>query len=444
MVILPVHSIGRHKITLVCQMPRFLSSAVFCVSCLLSSIAGAQTAGTITTVRSSPDSLRYGTTGTVQFHDSMGSLLSNAAAPATIATSLNNGDGTFATARPVSYATIQNGGSIEPLSLQATDFNRDGKVDLALIYPPPLQTSLTYLSRIIFLPGTGDGTFGAEIDSTVSTTVQAGAVSGQPPAGTAVVTDANSDGAADLVFGSGAIALGDGKGNFSSGTPVVEVAIPSLPAAINYVNAASLGSIQPAGSAYPDLVFAAPPGAGSAPFPLVAISNSPAFTVQSGGGSLSVTVTSGQNASAPLNVTGAPGYTGKVTLTCTGLPAGASCSFNPGTLSLAGGTPQSSTLTVSTGAGNMAGTVPFLGPGMTTLSCGIFAGSLLLVWPKRRRGSWMILALIGFIFLPLGCGGNSSSSTSKANSTPAGTYHFQVIATAGKTQTATTCTLDVQ
>ena len=59
----------------------------------------------------------------------------NAEAPATIATLLNNGDGTFATAVPASYTTQQNGGSIELLSVQAADFNGDEKVDLALIYP---------------------------------------------------------------------------------------------------------------------------------------------------------------------------------------------------------------------------------------------------------------------------------------------------------------------
>ncbi len=90
-------------------------------------------------------------------------------APATVAALLNNGDGTFATALPVSYTAIQNGGSIELLSVQAADFNGDGKVDLALSYPPPLQTSLTYLSQIIFLPGNGNGTFGAEINSSIST-----------------------------------------------------------------------------------------------------------------------------------------------------------------------------------------------------------------------------------------------------------------------------------
>ena len=180
---------------------------------------------------------------------------------------------------------------------------------------------MTYLSQIIFLPGNGDGTFGAEINSSISTTEQAGAASGQPPAGNAVVTDADLDGALDLVFGSGAVALGDGKGDFSAGTPVVEVAIPSIPTAFNYFNIASLGTFQPTGSAYPDLVFAAPSGVGSAPFPLVAISTSSAFAVQSDGGAPSVTVTSGQSRSVPLSVTGAATYTGSVTLTCTGLPS---------------------------------------------------------------------------------------------------------------------------
>jgi hypothetical protein len=56
----------------------------------------------------------------------------------------------------------------------------------------------------------------------------------------------------------------------------------------------------------------------------------------------------------------------------------------------------------------------------------------------------MMLALAGFTLLPLGCGGNSSSSTSKSDHTPAGTYNFQVMATAGTTQAATSFTLIVQ
>jgi hypothetical protein len=369
--------------------------------------------------------------------------LGNAEAPATITTLLNNGDGTFATALPVSYTPLPNGGTPELLSLQAADFNGDGKVDLALIYPPPDQTTLTYLSPAIFLPGKGDGSFGAGINSMINTTEQAGAPSAQPPAGNALVTDVNLDGAVDLVFGSGAVALGDGKGNFSAGTPVVEVPIPNGSGAFNYLNIASLGTIQSAQSTYPSLVFAS--AAGSAPFPLVAIPNSSALTVQGNGGNPTITVTSGQSASIPLSVMGAASYAGSVTLTCTGLPSNASCAFNPATLNLAGGTAQSSTLTVSTSGVNNARTVrPTLAPGMTTLSCGIFAGGLLLLWPKRLRACLMITALAALTLLPMGCGGNSSSSTSKSGNTPAGSYAFQVAATAGTTQTTTNCTLIVQ
>jgi hypothetical protein len=369
--------------------------------------------------------------------------MGNAAAPATIATLLNNGDGTFATAQPVSYMAQQNGGSIELLSVQAADFNGDGKMDLALIYPPPYQTSLTYLTPIIFLPGNNNGTFGAEVDSTISTVEQAGAASAQPPDGTAVVTDTNLDGALDLVFGSGAIVLGDGKGNFSAGTPVVQVPVPAIPAAFSYLNVASLGTIQPAGNTYPDLVFAAPSGTASAPFPLVAISSASPFAVHSG--NPTVTVPSGQSGSVALSVVGGASYTGSISLTCTGLPAGASCAFQPATFTLTGGTPQSSTLTVSTTGGNMAGMLEsFPGAGITTLSCGICAGSLLLLWPKRRRAQWMMFALAGFTLIPLGCGGNSSSTNPKSGVTPAGTYNFQVVATAGMTQAVTACTLVVQ
>jgi hypothetical protein len=42
----------------------------------------------------------------------------------------------------------------------------------------------------------------------------------------------------------------------------------------------------------------------------------------------------------------------------------------------------------------------------------------------------------------VGCGGNSSSTTS--GNTPPGTYSFSVVATAGTTQTTTPYTLTVQ
>jgi CSLREA domain-containing protein len=61
-----------------------------------------------------------------------------------------------------------------------------------------------------------------------------------------------------------------------------------------------------------------------------------------------VTVTGGQNATFTVTVApDGPSFAGAVTLSCSGLPAGASCSFAPGEVTPGGG-PATSTLTVST------------------------------------------------------------------------------------------------
>jgi hypothetical protein len=100
-------------------------------------------------------------------------------------------------------------------------------------------------------------------------------------------------------------------------------------------------------------------------------------------------------------------------------------------------------LTVSTKATTTAGmATPWSGKGRTILSCGIFAGSLLLLWLRRSRPSWMVILLVGVTLFSVGCGGNSSSTTS--GNTPPGTYSFSVVATAGTTQTTTPYTLTVQ
>jgi len=65
----------------------------------------------------------------------------------------------------------------------------------------------------------------------------------------------------------------------------------------------------------------------------------------------SVTIQHGQTGSIVLTVTPQGGYAGTVTLSCGSLPAHASCSFNPASVTLTpGGGPVTNTLTINTGA----------------------------------------------------------------------------------------------
>jgi hypothetical protein len=73
-----------------------------------------------------------------------------------------------------------------------------------------------------------------------------------------------------------------------------------------------------------------------------------AFTLApDGGGNTTLTVNAGQTVTAPINVTGAAGFSGQITFACSGLPANTSCSFSPATINLSG-TPAVPTLLTST------------------------------------------------------------------------------------------------
>ncbi len=501
----------------------------------------------------------------------------NAAEPATITALLNNGDGTFGAPVSVTYTPQQNGGLIQLQALEAADFNKDGRVDLALIYQANPSSQGSFVNPIVFLPGDGNGSFGPEIDSLVSTNT---VLEGEAPGGDSVVTDTNLDGALDIAFGSGAIVLGDGTGHFTSG-------VGAGGAGAAEGSQSAIAAITFPGNPYPSVAYIGQPG-GAAPFPLVASPNvtssailppaalsvgmhaisakyggdahyaasssapvtvtvapamvllsatasanpsyagqqvtysiavagsgpAPTGTVSLTGtgtaaspatldgtgkatiavafanaGSAPVTVSysgdanyaaatisvpqtvtadfavtppstgaaiavaSGQSGTSQISIAGAAGYTGTVTLSCTGLPAAASCSFSPASLNLAGTTAQSATLTVSTGGSSTARmALPEVGGGLKTLACGIFAGSLLLMWPGRRkrtfcRAMWssgmLAVALAALILVPTGCGGSSSSKPA-GSSTPAGTYPFSVVATSGTTVLTTSYTLTVQ
>jgi hypothetical protein len=143
---------------------------------------------------------------------------------------LGNADGTF---RPVVNYSTAAGGS--PYSVAAADFNRDGKLDLAVANSSTSSASI--------LLGNGDGTFQAPLNF----------VTGTFPHSIAVA-DLNGDGAPDLATADWAnssvsVLLGNGNGTFQ---PAVPYTVGSTPETVG------VGDLN--GDGKPDLVATTPSG----------------------------------------------------------------------------------------------------------------------------------------------------------------------------------------
>ena len=165
----------------------------------------------------------------------------------------------------------------------------------------------------------------------------------------------------------------------------------------------------------------------------------------------SATVARGQSASYTVTVSPGSGAVGEpVTLSCSGLPAGASCSFSPSIVTPNAST-VTSTLTVSTNA-LTASLMPTLAPQSDTPTRTqwytlLFLGApgLTLAGLVLRRGQSKkpsMCRLLGLVLLSAGlfsaCGGDSTSPPEPITST------FTITGTSGSLEHSTTATLIVQ
>jgi hypothetical protein len=473
---------------------------------------------------------------------------------------LNNGDGTFASPTLLTIPYPPNiGVSVGGYQTGYADLNGDGKQDLILAICDDNGNS----DAIIF-PGNGDGTFESPTFFALPTPPNV-IINILPDF---IVQDVNLDGKLDLVFGSGRLALGNGDGTFTLGTPL-------FPLPANYPLAYPLVQMDLPGNSVPSLVFlplsvTPPPAAvftpqtsssaslslttlsvgahtisarysgdanyaadtsagvavtvdqaasatavtstvnpsfagqsvtltanvtsggptptgnvvftsGSTTLGTVALNGgSAAYTTSSfdtagtqtitaaysgdantqassaqlsqvvnaaftlapgGGGATTLTVNAGQTVSAPINVTGAAGFSGQVTFACSGLPANAGCSFSPATINLSGTPAVPTLLSVNTAAG---ATVSQLRLGFGAY--GLAIAGLILYWParhKRPRICILLFCAIGFATLGLnGC--SKGSGSAPAPPTATGTYSFNVVASSGSVKTQSAYTLVVQ
>lgn len=154
-------------------------------------------------------------------------------------------------------------------------------------------------------------------------------------------------------------------------------------------------------------------------------------TIQAGDFSISVTpaaatVYTGISAAAQLSVTSLEGFNQALALTCSGLPANATCNFTPTSLPQGQGAASLLIETAApqkTQAGFVSGSISGLGAGLGALTLFLLPG-----WKRRRR----LLARLSALLLALGIGigmAGCGSPNQIADGTPPGTYQVAVTAT---------------
>jgi hypothetical protein len=168
------------------------------------------------------------------------------------------------------------------------------------------------------------------------------------------------------------------------------------------------------------------------------------------------TVTAGQTATYTLNVSSSGGtFSNAVSLACSGLPAYATCSISPTSVTPGSG---SATVTVSirTTASTSSLALPHNSSTPIYATWALFSQWLglfgvVLFGKERRQGkaAWTVLLvlLLAIILVLAGCGGglgNTTKGGGSSNGTPSGTYTVIVLGTSGSAQHFTSLTLTVQ
>ncbi len=162
----------------------------------------------------------------------------------------------------------------------------------------------------------------------------------------------------------------------------------------------------------------------------------------------------GQSGSTSVSVNTSTGFSGTITLSCSGLPAGATCVFSQSSIVATGApTNTSPTINVTTTAASTAAILNLprhLHPtNGLALASFMFISVALLGTSGRRRSSGFFLVMLAFVILLPGCGGGGGSGNNNQgpppnSGTPTGSYNVVVNATSGSTASTTGFTLLVQ
>ena len=406
-----------------------------------------------------------------------------------LAVAQGNGDGTFQPA--ILFSTTLQDTAVNPPypgDVKIFDLNGDGNKDL--VYSNASFGTKPDYGTVGILYNTGTNPFAAGMFYDAV----------EYPAGSFVyslaLADVNNDGAKDIVmadgFYSGVTVMLNGSGSgsvvASSASPVIVgtsvTFTANVAATVRGITAVPTGTVTFLDGST-SLGTATLTG-GSATFTTTGLAiGTHSITVQYGGDSnfhsstskvlsevinngtpgfsLSPSATSASitaGASATFTVTSTPvyGYTGTISFSATGCPSKATCSFSPGSVTLAGTTAVPTTLTISTAAATTSFVTPFhpnsdpMNPTLWASLGGFGLFGLILAGTSKKRSRQMAVVL-GMLVLMMtitfvGCGGGSSSTTPPATTTtpgtPAGSYPITVTATASGTTHALNITVVVQ
>ena len=302
------------------------------------------------------------------------------------------------------------------------DLNGDGKLDMVV----SMIEGPIYAGALVVALGNGDGTF--QSPNAFPSSIQGDTLGFSHPVNLQLI-DFDGDSKLDVVYnnenyGTVGLLYGLGDGTFFDPVefPTSGYALGLAVADVNGDGAVDVVT----GNEYVGGASVMLNNSGSGTLPNFSFSSD----------SDTATVSAGSSATYNLTVVGKNGYNGTITFACSGLPAHASCSFNPASVVAQGNIALATTLTIHT-SGASADLIqparPNGKPGAPNFlanlaGLGVFGLVLAAGGKKRSRKQMSILfgtLLVAMAFSMMGCGSSSSSS----NGTPKGNYTVVVTST---------------
>ena len=170
------------------------------------------------------------------------------------------------------------------------------------------------------------------------------------------------------------------------------------------------------------------------------------------GGSTSAAITAGQTATYNVQLNPAGGFSGSVSLTCSGAPAQATCSISPASVTVTGSSAVPFTVTITTTAATAMASSATGGSDSSPsgqryaflFACVLLAAIKLGTRQAGGKRAWATIGSLVCLTIVLVACGSSSSSTGGSGGTPAGTYNLTVTGTSQEISHTLALTLTVK